>query len=255
MYIGQLARRALNGRFARLRSIDSQSMVPICEGEELAVGDIGDGSFLFDQMVGFDVVIDASKLDLGRWHHGEPSHSASAIFNLWESVRHAGVRRVIALISDGVVGFYRRGTTLDHLTPPRPDSPLGLMGTMHEATASLYSYKFGIQSMAIRMGACYPEPLDERMLSTWISPADFTRLLDTALLADFQFEVVYGVSANAERWWDNSNARRLGYAPGDKSDRFAASVRGRRSANAVENAFQGGASAAHDFAGDARRIP
>ena len=38
-------------------------------------------------------------------------------------------------------------------------------------------------------------------------------------------------------------------------DRFAAALRGRRSANAVENAFQGGAAAASDFAGDIRRIP
>lgn len=255
MYVGQLARRAFNGRFTRLRAIDSRPMVPICEGEELTVGDIGDAGFLFDQMIGFDVVVDASKLDLGRWNQGEPARSASAIFNLWESARHAGVHRIIALVSDGVVGFYRRGTTLDHLTSPRPDGPLGLIGTMSEAMASLYAYKFGIQAMAIRMGACRPEPLDERMLSTWISPGDFIRLLDTGISADFQFEVVYGVSANAERWWDNSNARRLGYVPCDKSDRFAANLRGRRSTNAIENAFQGGAAAASDFAGDARRIP
>lgn len=255
MYLGQLARRGLRGRFARVKSIDRHPMVPIADGEETVVGDIGDAGFLFDQMVGFDIVIDISKLDLDRWNGAEPSAAATSIVNLWEGARHAGIKRVIALVSDGVVGFYRRGTTLDHLTPPRPDSPLGLMGTMHEATASLYSYKYGIQSLAIRMGSCRPEPLDERMLSTWISPDDFTRLLDTALNADFQFEVVYGVSANAERWWDNSNARRLGYAPRDKSDSFAALLRGRRSSNAIENAFQGGKTAASDFAGDARRIP
>lgn len=255
MYLGQLLRRSLDRRFSRVRSLDSQPMTPLRDGEELVVGDIGDPDFLSDAMAGFDIVVDVSKLDLARCGGGDPATSALGAFGLWEGARLAGVRRVVVLVSDGVVGFYRRSATLDHLTPSRPDSPIGLIGTVQEAAASLYAYKFGLQAMAIRMGSCRPQPLDERMLSTWISPSDFCRLIEMALTADYLFEIVYGVSANADRWWDNANARRLGYVPRDRSDRFGAALRGRRSANAVENAFQGGAAAASDFAGDIRRIP
>lgn len=254
MYLGQLLRRALAPRFERVRAVDSQPMQPVSDGEELLVGDIGQCDFLFGAMLGFDAVIDISKLDLGRWHRGDPSTSSVGIANLWEAARQASIGRVVALVSDGVVGFYRRGATLDHLSPARPDSPLGMVGTMHEAAASLYAYKYGVSAMAIRMGDCRPEPLDERMLSTWVSPSDFVRLIEMALKADYLFEIVYGVSANSDRWWDNSNARRLGYLPQDKSDRFARTLRGRRSTNAVENTFQG-ASVGDAFSGDLRRIP
>ena len=45
------------------------------------------------------------------------------------------------------------------------------------------------------------------------------------------------------------------YRPLDNSSRFASDLRGLRSANSIENAFQGGKGAADQFAGDVRRIP
>ena len=40
---------------------------------------------------------------------------------------------------------------------------------------------------------------------------------------DLHFEIVYGISNNARAWFDNANARRLGYRPQDRSEMYAES--------------------------------
>jgi uronate dehydrogenase len=54
----------------------------------------------------------------------------------------------------------------------------------------------------------------------WLSPGDAFRLVWAALTAgDVRFEIVYGVSATGQRWWENeAAARRIGYAPVDTLD-------------------------------------
>lgn len=218
------------------------------------LGRLSDRDHLAAAFAGAQGVIDVSKLDQCRWNH-DFGMAVAGLDALWQAARTAGVKRVTTLVPEGVVGFYRRSATLDHLSVARPDSPDGLVGAVAESMASLYAYKFAISALCIRMGACRPEPLDERMLSTWISPGDFVRLIHTAMTADYSFEVVYGISRNTWGWWDNSNAHRLGYRPRDRSDVFADALIGRRSSNLIENVFQGGPRVAANFAGDLRRIP
>jgi len=72
--------------------------------------------------------------------------------------------------------------------------------------------------------------------------------------ADYVFEIVYGVSANPRSWWDNSNAARLGYQPQDSAEAWAQSLKGRVSAHAIDELFQGGPFCSPDFSGDVDRI-
>jgi uronate dehydrogenase len=250
MFLGQLVRRHLATLDCSRRILDQSAVCRDFPGEEPRCGDLENLQVLLEACQDIETVIDLSRLDLAR-----TGGSGVGIANFWEAARISGVKRVITFQASGTVGFYRRSSILDHLTPPRPDGPLGVLGATTEATASLYAFKFGIRTLCVRMGDCWAEPLDERMLSTWISPSDFERLVTMALSADYLYEIVYGVSANAERWWDNSNARRLGYKPLDNADTYAEVLRGRRSANSIENAFQGGKFAAAHFSGDPRRIP
>ena len=106
----------------------------------------------------------------------------------------------------------------------------------------------------MRIGSCYPEPKDERMLSTWLSYPDFCRLIETGLEADYVYEIVYGVSANDRSWWDNANAHRLGYEPKDNAEAFAAKVQGLRSGNPLDERYQGGPFISPDFSGNPERI-
>lgn len=221
-------------------------------GIEPPAGDIADPAVLAAACSDVFAIVDLSQL--GDQTSGDVARATAAAVARWQAARQAGVQRIVTLVSDGIVGFYRRSEVLDHYSLPRPDGAAGVVGALSEALGALYACKYGMSTLSIRMGSCMAEPADERMLSTWISPADLMRLVKVALTADYCFEIVYGVSANAHRWWDNANAARLGYRPLDKAEAYAEGLRGRRSANLIENVFQGGSRVAEDFAGDIRRI-
>jgi len=251
MYLGRLLRESLPLRGFDVHAVDGAAVGNATDCPRCSLEDVDALARAFE---GAAAVIDLSKLDSRRWG-GDYARAVRSLEGLWEAARRSGVRRVTMLVPDGVVGLYRRSAVLDSLSPARPDGADGLVGAIAESMASLFAYKHAISTMCIRMGACRPEPLDERMLATWIAPADFVELIATALTADYSFEVVYGVSRNTGGWWDNSNAHRLGYRPRHRSDDFAAALSGSRSTNAIENVLQGGARAAADFTGDLRRIP
>lgn len=94
-----------------------------------------------------------------------------------------------------------------------------------EALGSMYHDKFGLRVACIRIGSALPRPLDERHLSTWISPGDLNRLVKACLTSpDLGFAIVYGASANRRGWWDLEPGRRLGYEPQDDSEVYAADI-------------------------------
>ncbi|RML76678.1 hypothetical protein APX70_03394, partial [Pseudomonas syringae pv. maculicola] len=77
----------------------------------------------------------------------------------------------------------------------RPDSYYGLSKSYGEDMASFYFDRYGIETVSIRIGSSFPEPQNRRMMSTWLSFDDLTRLLERALYTpDVGHTVVYGVS-------------------------------------------------------------
>ena len=142
------------------------------------------------------------------------------------------------------IGFYERSQTIDHTDTLRPDTRYGLSKAFGESLASLYADKYGAEVMNIRIGNVAEKPIDVRRLSIWISPRDIAQLVSIGLeYPDIKYEIVYGMSDNKRAWWDNSNALRLGYAPQDRSEDYAAEVLAEHSADtgdAVADAHQGG---------------
>lgn len=109
--------------------------------------------------------------------------------------------------------------------PPRPDTFYGLSKVFGEGLASLYADKYGVETVSIRIGSCFPRPRSPRMLSTWLSPADCARLVHAALTAPgVGHTVVNGISANTRAWWSLASARALGYEPQDDAELYAAEV-------------------------------
>jgi uronate dehydrogenase len=174
--------------------------------------------------------------------------------NLWEGARLAGVERIVFASSNHVVGLYRRTEKLDHHVTPRPDGRYGLSKAFGEDIASLYAYKHGIKAFCMRIGSCFGNPSNRRMLSTWLSYPDFERLVQVGLTADYLFEIVYGQSRNTRAFWDNSNAYRLGYDPQDNAEAFAPEVEGKVSGNPVSDELQGGDFVPPDFTGDLAKL-
>lgn len=173
-------------------------------------------------------------------------------YNLWESARDSGVQRILFASSNHAVGFYERDDYLDERCTVRPDSLYGVSKVFGEGLGRYYSDKYSIAAFCMRIGSCYPEPTNRRMLSTWLSYTDLRQLIEVGLEADYRFEIVYGVSANKRAWWDNANAKRLGYTPQDDAEQWAQTLDAVEFDDPVARRFQGGEFAAMDYRSEPR---
>jgi uronate dehydrogenase len=67
------------------------------------------------------------------------------------------------------------------------------------------------------------------MLATWLSYDDLERLVAASLTAPVVgHSVIYGLSDNSTRWWDNTSAAHIGYRPEDSSEPFRAAAEARQ---------------------------
>jgi len=90
------------------------------------------------------------------------------------------------------------------------------------------------------------------------SPRDLARLVQIGIEhPDIRFEIVYGVSGNKRSWYDNSNARRLGYNPQDDSEPNAAEILASETSSTDPRAelYQGGSFVSAEIGGDPSRPP
>ena len=176
-------------------------------------------------------------------------------YNLYEAARLEGVRRVLFASSNHAIGFHERETRLDADSPVRPDSLYGVSKVYGEALARFYFDKFGIESLIVRIGSCFDEPADRRQLATWMSPEDMVRLIERMVtVARLGCAIVYGASANDERWWDDRLSAHVGWHPRDNAETFRAGVEGRTKVpDPADPAvrYQGGAFVTQDHPGTA----
>jgi uronate dehydrogenase len=155
-------------------------------------------------------------------------------YNLFEAARINKVKRIIFASSNHAVGFHRRTTKLNELSTQRPD----------------------IKSMCIRIGSCLKTPEDRRHVSTWISYADLTQLVDIGIKhKSIHHEIVYGASKNKKSWWNNSKAYKLGYKPKDSADRFNSNLLSKNEyKDKMALLFQGGVFTSANFKGNIKKI-
>ena len=253
--LGKHLRQRFAGQFALLRLSDIMPMDPAGKGEEVVPCDLADAAGVARLCEGIDAIVHlggrATEADWATVH----SANILGAINLYEGARAAKVERVLFASSNHAVGLRRRTPVTDHTAPARPDSRYGLSKAFGEDIAELYAYKHGINGYCMRIGSCFPKPIDERMLSSWLSYADFERLVRTGLAADYTYEIVYGISRNTRAWWDNSNAYRLGYDPQDNAEVFADELVGVGVGNPLHDPFIGGGYVSPDFEGDVWKIP
>jgi uronate dehydrogenase len=178
-------------------------------------------------------------------------------YNAFEAARQAGVKRMIFASSNHAVGFYRRKQKIGADVTVRPDSRYGVSKAFGEALGALYADKHGMAVTCLRIGNVGVRPIDVRRLSIWISPEDLVQLMQIGLEhPGIRFEILYGASDNAASWWDNSQARKLGYRPTGKAEEHRAHAEAEQTKvgpDAVGDLFQGGAFCSMEFTGDAKR--
>ena len=237
-YLGTLTCQHLHGMGKTVRSIDivKNSRAPILWEE--AVVDLADFEGIEAALRDIDLVIHlGASLAEDDW---SPILQANIVgtYNIFESARRLGIRRVIYASSHHVSGMYRTTTVLDTAAPTRPDSLYGLSKTFAEQTAQYYWDKYGIESAGLRIGSVRPKPQIPREHYTWLSEPDYCRLVDACMSAALlEHTLVWGISNNEGYWWDNALASHLGYAPKDGAGRFNGAL---SPADTASLKFQGG---------------
>lgn len=178
-------------------------------------------------------------------------------YNLFEAAQKAGVKRVVFASSNHAVGFHRRSQKIRTDVTTRPDSRYGVSKAFGEALGAMYADKHGLSVTCLRIGNVGPMPLDVRRLAIWLAPEDLVQLIGIGLdHPDIRYEIMYGASDNASSWWDNSNARKLGYRPTAKSEDHRAHAEAEQKKigpDPVGDLFQGGAFCSMEFTNEVKR--
>ena len=183
-------------------------------------------------------------------------NNISGTYNLFEACRINRVKRIIFASSAHVIGFHNRKNRIDEKCTLRPDSHYAVSKCFGEALASLYSDKYDIKTMSIRIGSVLPQPTDERFLSTWISFRDLVHLVEIGLKSSkLHCSVVYGISKNKRSWWKNNSAYKLGYKPKDNAEKFIKnSISKNERKDPIALKFHGGVFTSDKFKGNLKAI-
>ncbi len=254
--IGQALRPCLPGlaHEVRLSDIDTGLLGEAGAHEELMAGDLADSAAVARLVAGCDGIVHLGGRSVESPWADILHANIMGTYNVYEAARKAGRPRIVYASSNHAIGFYPRTRRLDTEVPHRPDSLYGVSKCFGEDLGRLYFDKFGIESLSVRIGSCFPRPRDARMLATWLSLNDFVRLLERAFATPkLGWTLIYGVSANAESWWDNGKATFLGWTPVDSSAPWRTEVveQPAQDPTAPEVVFQGGGFAASGHPDDA----
>jgi uronate dehydrogenase len=243
--LGRQLRPRLGPRCTLLRVSDVAPMEPAGAGEEVVQAALEDRQAVHDLLEGMDAVVHLGGISTERAFDQILQANIVGSYNLYEAARQHGVKRIVFASSNHVTGFYRQDQVVDATMPKRPDSYYGLSKAFGEDLARFYFDRYRIETVCLRIGSCFPEPVDRRMLASWLSYADLERLVLASLSAPVVgHSIVYGLSDNPASWWDNTPARHIGFRPRDSSEPFRA---GREAAQPTldpddpASIFQGGA--------------
>ena len=152
---------------------------------------------------------------------------------MYEAAVDEGVGKFVYASSNHAVGAYETedrtpelyrpegGVPLDGTELPRPGNFYGISKASCEIMGRYYHDEYGISVCNIRIGNLtkgHP-PIDyERGQAMWLSYPDCARIHRCALEADYEFEIVYGISDNDRKYYSIDRAKEaLGYDPQDNS--------------------------------------
>lgn len=152
---------------------------------------------------------------------------------IYEVAIEEGVEKVIYASSNHAVGAFETGKRtpemyrahddfrLDGSEFPRPGNKYGISKASGEIIGRYFHDEYGISVCNIRIGNLNENhpPIDyERGQAMWLSPRDCAHIHDCALKADYDFEIVYGISDNDRKYYSLERAKTaLGYEPRDNS--------------------------------------
>ena len=203
------------------------------------VADVTDAEAMAEAMVDIECVIHLA---------GDPRPEAP-----WESVlannidgtktvlaaaAAAGVEKFVYASSNHAVGAYETDERvpdiyrspdefrLDGTELPRPGNLYGVSKAAGETLCRYYHDEFGLSTVCVRVGNLtenHPPADYERGQAMWLSHRDCAHLFERCLEADYDFEIIYGISDNDRKYYSIERAREVfDYDPQDNSADYSA---------------------------------
>jgi nucleoside-diphosphate-sugar epimerase len=195
---------------------------------------------------GMDMVLHlaAETEDYDDWDKVMASTIGGAL-NVYRAAQEAGVWRVVFMSTGSTMCGYEwfegspygklarneldrlppDARMLTHTDPPRPDSFYGVGKLFGENTGRLFSDRYGMSVLCIRLGAVLPSDRPEliRHFPGYLSQADAVQMIDKCLAAPMSlaFDIFDAISENSRRWRDTNHAKDvIGWQPTGSSDNF-----------------------------------
>lgn len=246
--LGRVLAKALGAAGWTLRLTDIMPFSdPLPAGASFNKADLNDGVTILRLAEGCGMILHFGGVSVERPFEEVLDPNIRGLYHIYEAARRERAR-VLFASSNHAIGFHERSEPLDDDCQLMPDGYYGLSKAYGELMGRMYWFKHGVENVNVRIGSSFPEPVDARMLSTWLSYADLTRLVMRATLAEKTGScVVWGASNNARTYWRHDSREALGWLPEDSADVYAGQMAGKVSDNKVQERYQGGAYTVIDY--------
>ena len=227
--LGRVLTRALAEAGHRLRLTDLAPFPdPLPEGCTFEQADLADAAALRRMAEGCGTLLHFGGVSVERPFEEVLGPNLRGLHHVYEAARAAGARVVFAS-SNHSIGFHQRpqneAERLDADCAFRPDGYYGLSKAYGELMGRMYWDKHGVENVNLRIGSSFPEPVDRRMLSTWLSFADLARLVQCCIAAPrVAHAVIWACSDNPASYWGEDHRARIGWAPQDSAEPFRTKV-------------------------------
>ena len=224
---------------------------PLPPGARFTRADLNDGPAILRQAEGCGAILHFGGVSMEHPFEAVLGPNLRGLYHVYEAARREGARMVFAS-SNHSIGFHERpqgnDPKLDAGCDFRSDGYYGLSKAYGELMGRLYWDKHGVENVNLRIGSCFPKPVNNRMLSTWLSYPDLARLCAAAVTAPRAGHcVIWACSNNSASFWGRDHRDRIGWQPQDSADAWHAELAGRGLGDAVEERHQGGGYCAMEY--------
>jgi uronate dehydrogenase len=220
--LGQRLRAHLHEFADIVRLADMADIGAAGPGEEIFRCDLANRDEVMRMCEGVDAVLHFGGMSTEVEFEPIMNANILGMVNLYEAVHKLGIRRVVFASTNHTMGMYKTTDMVDAGMPPRADGYYGLSKVFGESLSRYYWDRFGVETVCIRIGYCWPEATNYRQMVTWLGLDDLVQLLRRSLLTPrVGHTITFGISDNPGKWWDDIHSRHLAYQPAQSSSQFA----------------------------------